>query len=132
MIRNHLLDPEGSPSKQAGWVPPSYQHSNSNSNSNNLNINTNDDHDPWYSSSSNPSPTSNHPSNNNNYNFQGSCNGYSDSSSRGYDNSEPRLSQVMEDYDNEPPLLEELGIIINNTNIINTTKYLYYYYRYTF
>ena len=24
MIRNHLLDPESSPSKQAGWVPPSY------------------------------------------------------------------------------------------------------------
>ena len=103
MIRNHLLDPESSPNKQAGWVPPSYPIPS--------NINPNDDHDPWYSSSSNPSPTNANNigsnNNNNNYNFQGSYNSYNDNRG-GYD-SEPRLSQVMEDYDNEPPLLEELG-----------------------
>jgi hypothetical protein len=104
MIRNHLLDPEGSPVRGSAQ-------------SNSFNY---DHDDPWYSSSSNPpSPTGK-------FNSVGSFGDLSTSAAVGSSS----LSSY-DDFENEPPLLEELGVrfdhIFNKTQaVVNPTKVIYF------
>lgn len=101
MIKNHLIDPEGSPDKSNIGYSSLYNNSQ------------NYAADPWYSSS----PTEI----------------VSDKFSYGmYDQSASIIANgppIEEDYDNEPPLLEELGIrfdqIWSKTQaVVNPTKQL--------
>lgn len=103
MIRNHMLDPENTPPK--GSFP---QKSSSAMN----------DDDPWYTSSGPSSPMGGNPMANTGF-YQpqggqfggGASNAGGNSWSGGFGGVvAPASGEDYEDYDNEPPLLEELGI----------------------
>lgn len=87
-MRNHLIDPESSPSRPQGYQEDAYDDGLRHSGE-----------DPWYSGSGRESPMANSSAN---YSYAA----YSEPSP--LQSSLPLPSD--EDYDNEPPLLEELGI----------------------
>mmetsp|Transcript_23821 Transcript_23821/g.39770 ORF Transcript_23821/g.39770 Transcript_23821/m.39770 type:complete len:270 (-) Transcript_23821:226-1035(-) len=109
MIRNQMIpmmdDPEGTPDK-------SHIFSGVNAGQNQLD-------DPWYTNSANDSPTSDYANSGgqartfeyNNYgNSNSSSNNYGAGGKVSNDDVNRSLLQDEEDYSNEPPLLEELGI----------------------
>lgn len=116
MIRNHMIDPENTPPRNGAYS------------------NAIESDDPWFTQSPSPSPTpqNNVPAAGNSYGFNQfgynpypAGNTYSNtnptgpnSGNFGYD------ANIEEDYGNEPPLLEELGIRFDH--ILDKTQAVLY------
>lgn len=103
MIRNHMIDPESTPPRPTGYNNNAYETD-----------------DPWFTQSPQPSPTAanvappQQQSNAFNYNQFGynpyPSNNYNSNVNPASNSSFQYEPNFSEDYENEPPLLEELGI----------------------
>ncbi len=95
MIRNHMLDPESTPPKNAF----------------NQSASSGMNDDPWYTNSGPSSPVGNAMSNQGFYHASQANHTAGDwSNPMNSFVSTPGTTEEYEDFDNEPPLLEELGI----------------------
>ena len=120
MIRNHLLvDPESSPTKPLAGSAKAYDNS----------FNSSDD--PWFNGSEQGSPSSSHSNTQHNqpvYNFNqtsSSVGGYGYNNQFGGNSNNSFASAPFDDnFEDEPPLLEELGIRFDH--ILSKTQAVMY------